>query len=300
MCSDGVLSAVPTNFVLAPSASQNVIVTYTPASEAPLAATVTVNSDDPDQASIVVQRDRQCAGGARAVGAAGVARCLHAAERSAPDDPADRQRQPDRSGVARLHRRRIGREGERARDHPIAPVDGTRQERGRSAPRRCRRSLPRVARMRSATGGRTATSRVVRCSTGWTSPASARAIPFTGDDQNLGPFPIGFNFPFYGTPSTTVQVCTNGWLSFTSTATTYTNTPLPAASTEPGEPGRAVLGRPGSSGVAVTRTTTTTVRASSCRGERAALHARCGNRLDRTRSKRSSTRAARSCTSTWT
>jgi subtilisin family serine protease len=54
------------------------------------------------------------------------------------------------------------------------------------------------------------------------------AIPFTGDDQNLGPYPIGFSFPFYGNTFSTVRVCSNGWLSFTSTLTQYTNQSLPA------------------------------------------------------------------------
>ncbi|MCB1182089.1 S8 family serine peptidase [bacterium] len=56
------------------------------------------------------------------------------------------------------------------------------------------------------------------------------AIAFSGDDQNLGPFPIGFSFPFYGNDFTEFRACTNGWLSFTSTATTYTNYDLPSAS----------------------------------------------------------------------
>jgi hypothetical protein len=58
-------------------------------------------------------------------------------------------------------------------------------------------------------------------------------IPFTLDNQNLGPFPIGFSFPFYGTNFTTVRVCTNGWLSFTSTSTLAGNQPLPAGGTNP-------------------------------------------------------------------
>jgi hypothetical protein len=40
------------------------------------------------------------------------------------------------------------------------------------------------------------------------------------DDKNFGPVPIGFSFPFYGDNFDTVNVCTNGWVSFTSTATT--------------------------------------------------------------------------------
>ncbi|MBE0565955.1 MAG: choice-of-anchor D domain-containing protein [Krumholzibacteria bacterium] len=49
------------------------------------------------------------------------------------------------------------------------------------------------------------------------------------DDGNRGPFPIGFDFPFYGNSFSTFNVCSNGWLSFTSTATVYTNQPLPNA-----------------------------------------------------------------------
>jgi subtilisin family serine protease len=54
-----------------------------------------------------------------------------------------------------------------------------------------------------------------------------------GDDQNAGPIPIGFNFSFYGTTFDSVRVSTNGWISFTSTASTgstvYSNQPLPSS-----------------------------------------------------------------------
>jgi len=49
------------------------------------------------------------------------------------------------------------------------------------------------------------------------------------DDQNLGPFPIGFSFPSWsGTSFNTVRMCSNGFASFTSTLTTFTNTALPS------------------------------------------------------------------------
>jgi len=48
------------------------------------------------------------------------------------------------------------------------------------------------------------------------------------DDQNLGPFSIGFSFPFYGCELfSSLRVCSNGFASFTSTATSYTNYAIP-------------------------------------------------------------------------
>ncbi len=54
-------------------------------------------------------------------------------------------------------------------------------------------------------------------------------IPFPSysDDNNQGPFPIGFPFNFYGNTFNEFYACTNGWVSFTSTRTTYSNQPLP-------------------------------------------------------------------------
>ena len=49
----------------------------------------------------------------------------------------------------------------------------------------------------------------------------------SGDDSNHGPFDLGFPFSYYGNVYDSIQICTNGWASFTSTSTTYTNTGIP-------------------------------------------------------------------------
>src|SRR3989339_460988 len=51
----------------------------------------------------------------------------------------------------------------------------------------------------------------------------------TNDDQNAGPFDIGFSFPFYDNSYTSIRVCSNGWASFTSTSTSYFEGTIPSA-----------------------------------------------------------------------
>lgn len=59
---------------------------------------------------------------------------------------------------------------------------------------------------------------------------STVGTPITGltDDRNVGPFPIGFAFPFYGASFTEFRFCTNGFISFTSSSTTYSNRSIPS------------------------------------------------------------------------
>ena len=48
------------------------------------------------------------------------------------------------------------------------------------------------------------------------------------DDGNSGPIPLGFTFPFYGTDFNSINVCTNGWASFTDeTSVEFGNPPIP-------------------------------------------------------------------------
>ena len=47
------------------------------------------------------------------------------------------------------------------------------------------------------------------------------------DDQNQGPFPFGFDMPFYDGYFNSLRICSNGWLSFTASSTTYSNVSIP-------------------------------------------------------------------------
>ncbi|MCP4632614.1 MAG: T9SS type A sorting domain-containing protein [candidate division Zixibacteria bacterium] len=49
------------------------------------------------------------------------------------------------------------------------------------------------------------------------------------DDNNQGPFDLGFTIDFYGNNFSSFRVCSNGWASFTSTATSYLNAAIPSA-----------------------------------------------------------------------
>ncbi|HEX6853534.1 MAG TPA: S8 family serine peptidase [Candidatus Polarisedimenticolaceae bacterium] len=52
-------------------------------------------------------------------------------------------------------------------------------------------------------------------------------ITLSGDDSTSQPVAMSFNFPFYGTLFNSFRICTNGFLSFTSASTAYSNQPLP-------------------------------------------------------------------------
>ena len=48
-----------------------------------------------------------------------------------------------------------------------------------------------------------------------------------GDDQTLGPFPIGFNFNFFNEQYDEFYICSNGFISFTSGGAPYNSFPIP-------------------------------------------------------------------------
>ncbi len=54
-------------------------------------------------------------------------------------------------------------------------------------------------------------------------------LPVSGDDQSGGPFQLDFPFPFYGTNYNSFYVCTNGFISFTSSSTVR-ETSIPSTS----------------------------------------------------------------------
>jgi hypothetical protein len=59
--------------------------------------------------------------------------------------------------------------------------------------------------------------------------SSGTRIPL-GDDDNQGPFALGFSFDFYGQLHDSIRVCSNGWLSFTSQSHQFHHFPFPDAS----------------------------------------------------------------------
>jgi len=61
----------------------------------------------------------------------------------------------------------------------------------------------------------------------WVEINTLGTSPGSGDDSNFGPFELGFDFPWYGTEHSSVRICTNGWLSFTSTSSAYGNQGIP-------------------------------------------------------------------------
>jgi len=64
---------------------------------------------------------------------------------------------------------------------------------------------------------------------GWIDPSGHTPLTMS-DDSNQGPFQMAFDFPFYGQLFSTFRVSSNGFISFTSTASDYSNDELPSTS----------------------------------------------------------------------
>jgi subtilisin family serine protease len=58
--------------------------------------------------------------------------------------------------------------------------------------------------------------------------SNGQEITGLGDDTNVGPFDIGFDFPYYGETYSQFHFCTNGWISFTEgSSAVYNNGHIP-------------------------------------------------------------------------
>jgi hypothetical protein len=66
----------------------------------------------------------------------------------------------------------------------------------------------------------------------WVNIANQGVSPGSDDDANYGPFALGFPFSFYGIDYDSVRICSNGFLSFTSSNTGFVNQGIPT----PAEP----------------------------------------------------------------
>ncbi len=64
----------------------------------------------------------------------------------------------------------------------------------------------------------------------WVEINGVGTSPGGDDDGNYGPFSLGFDFNYYGVNYSSVRICTNGFLSFTSTSSPYTNQGIPNSS----------------------------------------------------------------------
>ncbi len=65
---------------------------------------------------------------------------------------------------------------------------------------------------------------------GYVSPTTI-AAGLSGKDDATQSVPLGFNFPFYGTNYSTVNICTNGFINFGAGSSSYDNQAMPNAST---------------------------------------------------------------------
>ncbi len=218
------VTATPGAFALAPGESRVVTVTFAPPAPGPLAATLTLVSDDPDTPRYPVALTGQAV---PAPNASVAPESLSAALASNAADTRVLRVTNTGAGPYTFTVETLAGEGSAA--GAVAPPAGAVPSPGALAP--------------FAAGGPDAFGYTWRDSDAPGGPAftwedvrlSGTRLALSGDDALSAPVPIGFDFPFYGAPRRALRVCTNGWISFSdSTRVTAANTPLPSVS--PGAP----------------------------------------------------------------
>lgn len=230
-------TVTPDTLSLAPSAHATIHVTLDPASSGDQASTLTIASNDPLQPSLVIPLT------GRGLAAPQIVVVPESLTVTLPDAPAPPdQRVTTRTLVVENHggsplQWRAAANlsaGSHARVEPTAetvtPLD---VEPGKDAPDRARGPQG------SGRGGPDAFGYRWIDSDDPDGPpfawidisATGTRLALTRDDQSSGAIPLPFTFGFYGHPFDSVRVCGNGWLSFTSDDTTYSNVGLPNAGT---------------------------------------------------------------------
>ncbi len=228
-CTGGALTALPAAFALAPGAAQNVTLSWLPPSPCTLAASIEIVSDDPDSPTVTVTAAGE------AVPAPSFSVDPRSFEETLPTNTAvSRSMRIENHGGSPLTYSAQTMVVSAASDIGTAAwrhVDGDAEnvlvEKGAADSRFG--PAPLAAGGPDAFGYRWSDSNESGGPAfSWVDISGiGTAIPFNGDDQNQGPFPIGFSFPYYGATFSDFRACTNGWISFTSSSTAYSNTTLP-------------------------------------------------------------------------
>ncbi|MBI5170833.1 MAG: S8 family serine peptidase [Candidatus Eisenbacteria bacterium] len=227
--SDPSLTAAPASFTVAPSSTVAVTLSWHPVAPSTLDATVTIASDDPDSPSLV----RRAIGSAVAAPAFSVNPNSFDVTLNTNTATSQNLRVTNGGGSALTF---AAATVVNAAPQPLPardPQEDLPYLTPKGQPDQVFGVTPESAGGPDAFGYRWADSNEPGGPAfSWVEiSGTGTAIALTGDDVNTGPLPIGFNFPFYGTTFPTFRICTNGWLSFTSALTAFSNTALPNAGT---------------------------------------------------------------------
>ncbi len=220
---DAYVTVAPSSFSLNPSGAQNVTVTYHPTAVASTNATLTISSDDPDQPTITVPVTGE------AVPAPSFTTSPDSFSVTLATNTATSQTlHIANNGGSNFNWTATTLLGNEANVVKVfGDADNVVLDKGAADVQH--------GPVAASAGGPDAFGYTYQDSDELGGPAfdwvdistTGTSIALTGDDANAGPLPIGFNFPFYGASMTQFRICTNGWISFSSTLTSYSNVALP-------------------------------------------------------------------------